>query len=305
MIKGIKMANQSKLELSIIMSFLMLPLQAFASSDTNNLTKDDWLGKLKSIAPTVICKGFFEEESLKKRLNDLKIDNDKCMSLIPASFDKCQTQYYSAIPASINHDNAAKWGHTIGECIGTDFATKYLLGDTSPSTGTSSTNSNPTPSSSGSVTNPNSTNSTTSTSSPSSDSSSPSTTNPSSTSTSPTSSQTSTSNTSTTDTTSTNTSTSSATTFPRDKWLQELKILAPEMICRSFFDDASLKKKFEDKSIDKTKCVSLIPASFDKCQTQYYASLPTTLDSSSATTWGNKIGTCIGADFATKYLTTP
>lgn len=244
MIKGInKMSTKSKLEFLVALGIVVLPLQSFASaaptttSTPTEMTKDDWLGKLKSVAPTVICQGFFEDASLKKRMGELQIDNAKCMALIPASFDKCQTQYYDGLPATVNKESASKWGHTIGECIGTDFATKYLVGtppagDSSQSTGTSS---------------------------PSTD-------------------------------------------MSKDQWLSQLRALAPAMICQGFFDDASLKKKFEDRNIDNAKCITLIPPSFDKCQTQFYSSLPATLNTDSANTWGHKIGECIGTDFAQKYL---
>ncbi|ASQ45619.1 hypothetical protein [Legionella clemsonensis] len=214
----------------------VLPVSGIAASPTE-MTKDDWLGKLKSVAPTVICQGFFEDAALKKRMEELKIDNAKCVSLIPASFDKCQTQYYSSLPTTINKENASKWGHTMGECIGTDFATKHLIG-TPPV---------------------------------SSDSSADNTTN-------------------------------STANMSKDTWFAQLKSLAPTMICQGFFDDASIKKKLNDRNIDNTKCVTLIAPSFEKCQSDYYANLPATIDSKTANTWGRKIGECIGTDFAKKYL---
>ncbi len=276
MIKGInKMLTKSKLEFLVGLGIIILPLQGLAAAAPTEMTKDDWLGKLKAVAPSVICQGFFEDASLKKRMEELKIDNDKCISLIPASFDKCQTQYYSGLPATMNKDSAAKWGHTIGECIGTDFATKYLVSNPQASTSSSSdqTTSSSTPSST----------------SPSTPSTSPST--PSTSPSSPISSS-----------TPATSSDSQSTDISRDQWLAQLKTLAPAMICQGFFGDPSLKKKLEDRSIDNTKCVNLIPASFEKCQNELYSNLPTTLNSDSANTWGHKIGECIGTDFAKKYL---
>ncbi len=212
---------------------MLLPLPLFASSPTMEMTKDDWLSKLKDVAPTVICKGFLEEPSLKKRMDELKIDNEKCMSLIPASFDKCQKQYYSSLPANMNAQSAATWGHTLGECIGTDFATKYLV--------------------------------------PNSQSNAPG-------------------------------SSSSSGDIPKDQWLSQLKSLAPTMICNGFFEDESIKKKLQDRGIDNAKCVTLIPASFDKCQNEFYSNLPGTLNAENANTWGHKMGECIGTDFAKQYL---
>lgn len=99
------------------------------NGDSSTLSKDEWLQKLTSIAPELICKGFFKEESLNQRLTKLKIDYNKCLTLLPPSVGKCQKQYYSDIPMTIDQGIASKWGHTIGECIGKDFAIKYLLAD--------------------------------------------------------------------------------------------------------------------------------------------------------------------------------
>jgi hypothetical protein len=232
-IKGInKMSNTVKL---LSLGIILLPFQVLASSSANELTKDDWLGKLKQIAPTVICKGFFDEASLKKRMDELKMDNEKCLSLIPASFDKCQTQYYSSLPDTINQQTASKWGHTIGECIGTDFATKHLVSTEQPATSSAK---------------------------------------------------------------------DSSADIPKDKWLSQLRDLAPTMICNGFFEDASIKKKLEDRGLDKAKCVSLIPISFDKCQTEYYSTLPNMLSPENTNSWGHKLGECIGTDFAKKYFVT-
>lgn len=219
------------------LGILFLPMSAFASTATE-MTKDQWLEKLKTVAPEVICKGFLEEESLQKKFKELNLDKEKCMSLIPPIYDKCQAQYYNSLPATMSRESASKWGRTIGECIGTDFATKYLVPESKT---TDSSNSN--------------------TSEPTGD-------------------------------------------MTKDKWLEQLKILAPSMICKGFLEDEGLKKKFKERNIDNEKCLTLIPASFDKCQAQYRSSLPETINQESASTWGQKIGECIGSDFATKYLVT-
>ncbi|MDI9819834.1 MULTISPECIES: hypothetical protein [unclassified Legionella] len=217
---------------------ILLSLQTVAQSDISaEYSKDEWLKKLKSVAPEVICKGFFEEESLKKRLQELKIDNNKCIALIPASFDKCKDQHYANLPAKIDRQSASKWGHTLGECIGTDFAIKYLIPDsasgTPASTGLSHAKEN----------------------------------------------------------------------MAKDQWLTQLETLAPSMICQGFLEEDSLKEKFKAQNIDNTKCMLLIPASFSKCKSKYYSSLPAMINTESASTWGTKIGECVGADFAEKYLT--
>lgn len=92
------------------------------------MKKDDWLKQLKAALPTVICKNFMDEPVLKQRFDELHISMEQCTTLIPASIDKCQQQYYADLPDLINMDLASKWGGTLGECIGKDFAEKYLVG---------------------------------------------------------------------------------------------------------------------------------------------------------------------------------
>lgn len=102
----------------------------FGSAPTTSvqeLTKDEWLNKLKTAVPDLICKGFLQDETLNKRLTEMNINYDKCVTLIPESVSKCQNELYSQIPAKINQENAGKWGHSIGECIGKDFALKHLF----------------------------------------------------------------------------------------------------------------------------------------------------------------------------------
>ncbi|MGQ3888380.1 hypothetical protein ACQUW5_05030 [Legionella sp. CNM-1927-20] len=98
-----------------------------SNNSAQEMTKDEWLAKLKAVVPDLICKGFMQDEALNKRLTEMNINYDKCVTLIPESVDKCQKELYSQIPATINQQNAGKWGHSIGECIGKDFALKHLF----------------------------------------------------------------------------------------------------------------------------------------------------------------------------------
>lgn len=91
-----------------------------------SMTKDQWLSKLESMAPTLVCDGFSKSEGLHKQLENAHIDYAKCLILIPASFSKCQAQSYANIPATIDEASSAVWGKTIGECIGTDFVVTHL-----------------------------------------------------------------------------------------------------------------------------------------------------------------------------------
>ncbi|KTD39108.1 hypothetical protein Lnau_0307 [Legionella nautarum] len=92
---------------------------------------------------------------------------------------------------------------------------------------------------------------------------------------------------------------------PKDTWLRGLKDLAPEIICKSFMQDADLSKKLKAANINYDKCLTLIPANFDKCQAKYYAKIPDSIDKADADKWGNNIGMCIGGEFTVDYLLIP
>jgi hypothetical protein len=77
--------------------------------------------------PDLICKGFIQDAELKKRFDEIKMTYEQCVSLIPESATKCQNQIYAGIPEKINAQIAGVWGKTLGECIGKDFAEKYLV----------------------------------------------------------------------------------------------------------------------------------------------------------------------------------
>lgn len=252
--------------------FIFTGTQVFADTNTA-MKKDEWLNNLKTIAPAIICKGFFEDANLKQRLEELQINQDKCLALIPPSYDKCQAKYYSQLPENIDQSNGTKWGRAIGECIGADF----MLNNMSPS---SSQNANQ-PSS------------TTSTSTPSQNTTSPAGTQAPSTPAS--------------ESQGTNTSppaqtSNTSNTINKDKWLSDLKASAPELICKGFLDDAFLKVKFQEKGIDMKQCVAMLPDSFDKCKMDLYGQLPDTLTNEDTSKWGYKIGECIGGDFVKKHI---
>ena len=91
------------------------------------MEKDKWLGSMTPLLPTLICKGFMQDADLKNRFDEIKMSYEQCVSLIPESTKKCQDQIYSQIPEKIDGNNAGTWGRTLGECIGKDFAEKYLV----------------------------------------------------------------------------------------------------------------------------------------------------------------------------------
>ncbi len=244
------MLNIHQLKVLLGFGICFLLLQSALASATE-ISKDDWLKKLKDIAPTMICKGFLDDEAISKQMKVQNIDDQKCIALIPASFDKCQTENYANIPNTMNRESGSTWGHTMGECIGRDFAVQYLYP-------TKSDVSKPAPA----------------------DAVTPA----------PVAIETPAQINSTQD-------------MAKDAWLAQLKMIAPGMICKGFLEEDSLKAKLTEKQIDNAKCLSLIPESFDKCQAQYYTELPATISSDTASTWGHKIGECIGTDFAVKFLT--
>jgi hypothetical protein len=118
------------------------PALSNSKNSANEMEKDVWLAKIKAVVPEPICKGFMEDASIAARLKEKNISYDNCVSLIPGIADKCQKKYYDSLPAMINQESASKWGRTIGECIGGDFAINYLYsGDSSGSSNSDSTSS--------------------------------------------------------------------------------------------------------------------------------------------------------------------
>ncbi|HHF7365255.1 TPA: hypothetical protein ACPSKY_000348 [Legionella bozemanae] len=98
-----------------------------SSNSTIDISKDSWLKSVTPLLPDLICKGFENDPQLKKRLDDIKMTYDQCVSKIPDSVSKCQQELYANIPDKINTENAGVWGKALGECIGKDFAIKYLI----------------------------------------------------------------------------------------------------------------------------------------------------------------------------------
>jgi hypothetical protein len=96
-------------------------------TSTTEMSKDAWLSAMTPMLPGLICKGFMDNADLKKQFDTLKITEADCEKMIPESTTICQNQIYADIPASINDESAGKWGRTLGECIGKDFAQKHLM----------------------------------------------------------------------------------------------------------------------------------------------------------------------------------
>lgn len=96
--------------------------------------------------------------------------------------------------------------------------------------------------------------------------------------------------------------TKTPTEVPKDTWLNSMTPMLPDLICKGFIQDADLKKRFDEINMNYEKCASLIPESGKKCQDELYSSIPEQINSETASTWGRKLGECIGKDFAEKHL---
>ena len=107
------------------------PAPAATSNETDttnkNMNKKEWLSAIIPMLPSLICKGFMGDPDLKQRLDTIKMSYDQCVSAIPESVSKCEAQLSPQIPETISNEDAGTWGKAIGECIGKDFATKYLI----------------------------------------------------------------------------------------------------------------------------------------------------------------------------------
>ncbi|KTD21927.1 hypothetical protein [Legionella londiniensis] len=123
----------TKIKLSKIMGLVLVVFPLLATAATNakmEMSKDEWLSKIKEIVPEPICKGFMQDETIASRLKARNIDLQKCIELIPGIADKCSKKFYDRLPATITQENVSKWGHSIGECIGAEFVINYVFSDT-------------------------------------------------------------------------------------------------------------------------------------------------------------------------------
>ncbi len=110
---------------------LLLPLVAFAETPekSTEMTRDAWLEAVKMGVSEPVCKSFMSDESIASQMSTRHISYDKCVSLMPTIAERCEKKYFSELPMIINDQNAEKWGRTLGECIGNEFALGYLSAD--------------------------------------------------------------------------------------------------------------------------------------------------------------------------------
>ncbi len=140
------MSKQAEIKKIIGLGIMLLPMISIAATDNasapattpaaasttaptntpNEMSKDEWLSKIKMVVSEPICKGFMDDASISARLKEQDINYEKCVGLIPAIADSCQKKFYDSLPAMMNQESASTWGRKIGECIGGDFAVSYL-----------------------------------------------------------------------------------------------------------------------------------------------------------------------------------
>lgn len=133
------MAGIKKTTIILGLGVVLLPLTALSteqlknnddqSSQKSKIAKNEWLTQVKKIVPEPICKGFIEDPQIKDRFEKVNMTYEGCLKEIPALTQVCINKYQNQIPNEINRQTAAKWGHQIGQCIGNNFANKYLIPD--------------------------------------------------------------------------------------------------------------------------------------------------------------------------------
>ncbi|CAM2800949.1 hypothetical protein [Legionella worsleiensis] len=123
------MIRKLLLATTLALSSALIPFASNAeeSPSPNEMPKDNWLSSMTPLLPDLICKGFLQDADLKKRFDEIKMTYEQCVTLIPASTSKCQNELYAKMPDKINSESAGTWGRSLGECIGRDFAEKYLV----------------------------------------------------------------------------------------------------------------------------------------------------------------------------------
>lgn len=110
-----------KLRILISLLFLMLSQSCFAG-----VSKEEWLAQVKAEASVPICKSFTEDEVISVQMKAHQVSYDSCLTLIPGIAEQCGKKYEALLPATLDGDLSDQWGRTVGECIGNDFAMRYL-----------------------------------------------------------------------------------------------------------------------------------------------------------------------------------
>ena len=94
----------------------------------------------------------------------------------------------------------------------------------------------------------------------------------------------------------------SVTEMSKDVWLEEVRKVVSDPVCKSFMADETIAEQMKLRTISFEKCMTLVPKIAENCEKQYYSSLPTTITDINAEKWGQILGECIGTHFAMSYL---
>lgn len=97
------------------------------SKNSEILSKEDWFKYITPLLPDLICKGFENDVQLKKRFNEIKMSYKQCMEVLPKSISICQQELYAGIPDQMSDKTVDSTAKSLAECIGKDFALKYLI----------------------------------------------------------------------------------------------------------------------------------------------------------------------------------
>ena len=62
------------------------------AANNKSLSKDEWLTVFKQLAPSKMCQNLVDDSEANQLLIKASINYDKCVTLIPASIDKCQAR---------------------------------------------------------------------------------------------------------------------------------------------------------------------------------------------------------------------
>ena len=114
---------------TIVLSSAFSAFAAYADQtpSSTEMPKDTWLKTVTPLLPDIICKGFIQDAGVKKQMDDNKITYEQCVTVMPTSITKCQNDLYSSLPDTLNKQTSSTWGQALAECIGKDFAQKYLV----------------------------------------------------------------------------------------------------------------------------------------------------------------------------------
>ena len=106
-----------------------MPITVSAVPNLTGTAKNVWIEQVKMAVSIPVCKSFIEDSTIGMQMKARNINYDKCVSLMPAVTDTCLQKFEPSLPETLNDESAEKWGRFIGECIGNNFAMRYLYSD--------------------------------------------------------------------------------------------------------------------------------------------------------------------------------